>query len=145
MDGRRAVVVFTNGPDDVSMVTPDDVGRVAVDEGIPVYIISTNVSNNISSNPASRDKALEDALGGLAERTGGKLYQASSWQHQAHAFAAIREDIGSSYTACYYPAPNPNEDFRHVRVEIAGASGKKYQVRTRSGYQFRKPVRSATN
>lgn len=137
VDGRRAVVVFTNGPDDVSMVTPDDVGRVAEDEGIPVYIISTNDAN--------KDKALVEALERLTARTGGKIYQASNWQHQAQAFAAIREDIGSSYTAYYYPAPNPNEGFREVRVEIAGSSGKKYQVRTRSGYQFRKPSHGSTN
>jgi VWFA-related protein len=135
--GRRAVVVFTNGPDDVSMVTPDDVARVAEDEGIPVYIISTN--------DATRDKPLEGALERLTERTGGKTYQANSWQHQARAFTAIREEIASSYTAYYYPAPNPNEGFRHVRVEISEASGKKYQVRTRSGYQFRKPIQGATN
>jgi VWFA-related protein len=137
VEGRRAVVVFTNGPDDVSMVTPDDVGRVAEDEGIPVYIISTN--------DASRDKPLADALQRLAARTGGKLYQASSWQHQAHAFAEIRQEIGSSYTAYYYPSPNPNEGFRTVQVEIAGPSGKQYHVRSRTGYQFRKPAQGASN
>jgi VWFA-related protein len=144
VDGRRAVVVFTNGPDDVSMVTPGDVGRVAEDEGIPVYIVSTNASTASSTN-TSTGNALEDALERLTERTGGKLYRANSWQHQARAFAAIREDIGSSYTAYYYPEPNPNEGFRNVRVEISGASGKRYSVRTRSGYQFRKPIRGATN
>jgi Ca-activated chloride channel family protein len=137
VEGRRAVVVFSNGPDDVSMVTPDDVGRVAEDEGIPVYIISTH--------EASRDKMLSAALERLTQRTGGKLYQASAWQHQARAFAAIREDISSSYTAYYYPAPNSNEGFRNVRVEIVSGAGKKCQVRTRTGYQFRKPIHGPTN
>jgi VWFA-related protein len=137
VEGRRAVVVFSNGPDNVSMVTPDDVGRVAEDEGIPVYIISTN--------EASRDKALAAALERLTQRTGGKLYQASAWQHQSRAFAAIREEIGSSYTAYYYPALNSNEGFRNVRVEIAGAAGNKYQVRARTGYLFRRPLHRQTN
>jgi VWFA-related protein len=135
--GRRAIVVFSNGPDNVSMVTPDDVGRVAEDEGIPVYIISTTESG--------RDAVLTQALERLTARSGGKLYLASSWQHQARAFATIRQDIGSSYTAYYYPSPNPNQGFRSLQVQITPASGREYKVRTRSGYQFSRPVPAATN
>ena len=43
--GRKAVVVFSNGPDNASMVAPDDVRAVAEDEGIPIYVISTNEVN----------------------------------------------------------------------------------------------------
>ena len=34
------------------------------------------------------------------------------------AFDAIREDIGNSYAVTYYPAPNPNEGFRKINIEI---------------------------
>src|SRR5579863_5149830 len=40
--GRKVVIVFSNGPDNASMVAPDDVRAVAEDEGIPIYVISTN-------------------------------------------------------------------------------------------------------
>ena len=33
--GRKVVIVFSNGPDNASMVAPDDVRAVAEDEGIP--------------------------------------------------------------------------------------------------------------
>src|SRR5579864_3442441 len=39
--GRKVVVVFSNGPDNASIVAPSDVGAVAEDEGIPIYIVST--------------------------------------------------------------------------------------------------------
>ena len=39
--GRKVVIVFSNGPDNASMVAPDDVRAVAEDEGIPIYVIST--------------------------------------------------------------------------------------------------------
>src|SRR6202041_2148400 len=42
---RKVVIVFSNGPDNASMVAPDDVRTVAEDEGIPIYVISTNDAN----------------------------------------------------------------------------------------------------
>jgi hypothetical protein len=51
------------------------------------------------------------------------------------AFEAIREDLGHSYTVTYYPAPNPNEGFRKISVEIIADVGKKSRVRARPGYR----------
>ena len=93
--GRKVVVVFSNGPDDRSMVSPEDVGRVAEDEGIPIYVISTL--------DVSKEQQMGHTLKRLAERTGGKLYLARNWQAQAHAFASVHDDIASSYTVSYYP------------------------------------------
>jgi Ca-activated chloride channel homolog len=125
--GRKVVIVFSNGPDNASMVAPDDVRAVAEDEGIPIYVISTNEVNKdpISSNVFRR----------LTARTGGKAYWAKSWQKQVEAFESIREDLGNSYTVTYYPAPNPNEGFRKISVEIVSDIGRKYRVRSRPGYR----------
>lgn len=127
LKGRKAIVVFSNGPDNASMVAPDDVRAVAEDEGISIYTISTNEVNrdSISSNVFKR----------MAQRTGGKAYWARTWQKQVEAFEDIREDLGNSYTVTYYPAPNPNEGFRKIAVEIVSDPGKKYRVHTRPGYR----------
>ncbi len=127
--GRKVVIVFSNGPDNASMVAPDDVRAVAEDEGIPIYVISTNDVNKdpISSNVFKR----------IAGRTGGKAYWAKTWQKQVEAFEAIREDLGNSYTVTYYPAPNPNEGFRKIDIQIVSDTGKHYRVRSRPGYRPR--------
>ena len=127
--GRKVVIVFSNGPDNASMVAPDDVRAVAEDEGIPIYVISTNDVNKdpISSNVFRR----------IATRTGGKAYWAKTWQKQVEAFEAIREDLGNSYTVTYYPAPNPNEGFRKIDIQIVSDTGKHYRVRSRPGYRPR--------
>jgi VWFA-related protein len=125
--GRKAVVLFSNSRDNASVLGPDDVGRVAEDEGIPVYVISTR--------DAPQDKAMFDALHSLAVRTGGKLYYAQNWQKQAAAFQSVRDDIRSSYTAYYYPAPNPNQGFRNIKIEIASPAGRTYRIVSRSGYR----------
>jgi Ca-activated chloride channel family protein len=127
--GRKVVIVFSNGPDNASMVAPDDVRAVAEDEGIPIYVISTNEVNKdaISSGVFKR----------ITARTGGKAYWAKTWQKQVEAFESIREDLGNSYTVTYYPQANPNEGFRKISVEIVSDIGKKYRIHVRPGYRPR--------
>ena len=125
--GRKVVIVFSNGPDNGSMVAPDDVRAVAEDEGIPIYVISTS--------DVSRDPISSSVFRRIASRTGGKSYFAKTWQRQVEAFESIREDLNNSYTLTYYPAPNPNEGFRKISVEIVSDVGKKYRVRARPGYR----------
>ena len=125
--GRKVVIVFSNGPDNASMVAPDDVRAVAEDEGIPIYVISTNevTKDPVSSNVFKR----------ISNGTGGKSYFAKTWQKQVEAFEAIREDLGNSYTVTYYPQTNPNEGFRKISVEVLSDAGKKYRVQARPGYR----------
>lgn len=125
--GRKVVIVFSNGPDNASMVAPDDVRAVAEDEGIPIYVISTNEVNKdpISSNIFKR----------ISTNTGGKSYFAKTWQKQVEAFESIREDLGNSYTLTYYPQPNPNEGFRRIHIELTSEAAKKYKIRARPGYR----------
>jgi Ca-activated chloride channel homolog len=127
--GRKVVIVFSNGPDNASMVAPDDVRTVAEDEGIPIYVISTN---DVNKDPIS-----SSVFRRITSSTGGKAYWAKTWQKQVEAFDAIREDIGNSYAVTYYPAANPNEAFRKVNIEIVTDTAKKYRVRARPGYHPR--------
>jgi VWFA-related protein len=127
--GRKVVIVFSNGPDNASMVAPDDVRAVAEDEGIPIYVISTNEVN--------KDPISSGVFRRISTRTGGKAYFAKTWQKQVEAFEDIREDLVNSYTITYYPQPNPNEGFRKISVEIPSDTAKKHRVRARPGYRPR--------
>jgi Ca-activated chloride channel homolog len=100
---------------------------VAEDDGIPIYVISTN---DVAKDPNS-----SNVFKRISTRTGGKAYFAKTWQKQVEAFESIREDLGNSYTITYYPAANPNEGFRKINVEIMSDVGKKYRVRARPGYR----------
>lgn len=127
--GRKVLIVFSNGPDNASVVAPDDVRILAEDEGIPIYVISTN---DVNKDPVS-----SAVFRRVSTQTGGKAYFARTWQRQVEAFESIREDLGNSYTITYYPAPNPNEGFRRITVEIVTDTAKRYRVRARPGYRPR--------
>jgi Ca-activated chloride channel homolog len=124
--GRKVVVVFSNGPDNASIVAPDDVNAVAEDQGIPIYVVSTREAHmdQISANVFQR----------LTARTGGELFWAQTWQKQAEAFSSIREDLASSYTVAYYSGARETEGFRKISVDVVSDTGKKYRIRTRTGY-----------
>jgi len=125
--GRKVVVVFSNGPDNASMVPPEDVAELAQSVGIPIYMIST------------REARLEPVSTVVFERmsaaTGGKAYFANSWRDEKRAFASIRDDLAHLYSFSYYPQPNPNRGWRAINVRLVGDSAKKYHVRTRNGYR----------
>ncbi len=127
--GRKVLIVFSNGPDNASVVAPDDVRTVAEDEGIPIYVISTN--------DASKDSISAAVFRRVSTQTGGKAFFAKTWQKQVEAFESVREDLGNSYTVTYYPAANQNEGFRRIAVQIPSDVAKKYRVRARPGYRPR--------
>ena len=68
--GRKVVIVFSNGPDNASMVAPDDMRAVAEDKGIPIYVISTNEVN--------KDPISSGVFRRIANRTFGKAYWAKT-------------------------------------------------------------------
>ena len=127
VSGRKVIIVFSNGPDNASAVSPDDVGAIAEDEGVPIYVISTRELN--------RDRISSNAFRRITARTGGKAYFAKTWQRQSEAFVEIREELASSYTVTYYPQVNPNRGWRNIQVELTGADQQRYRVRTRAGYR----------
>jgi VWFA-related protein len=125
--GRKVVIVFSNGPDNASVVSPEDVRAIAEDAGIPIYVISTS--------EVTRDPISSKTFKRLSRFTGGKSYFAKTWQKQVEAFESIREDLGNSYTLTYYPRPNPNEGFRHIHIDLTLPHAKKYRIRARPGYR----------
>jgi Ca-activated chloride channel family protein len=125
--GRKVIVVFSNGPDNSSVVPPEDVAELAQSTGTAIYMIST------------REAQLEPVSTAVFERmtaaTGGKAYFAKTWKDEKRAFASIRDDLAHLYTLNYYPKPNPNRGWRAIQVKIGGEKGSKYHIRTRNGYR----------
>ena len=131
--GRKVIVVFSNGPDNASVVPPEDVAELAQSTGVVIYMVST------------REAQLEPVSTAVFERmtaaTGGKAYFAKSWHEQKQAFASIRDDLNHLYSLSYYPRANPNRGWRSITVKLLNQ--KKYHIRTRNGYRPL-PTRAST-
>jgi Ca-activated chloride channel homolog len=126
--GRKVVVVFSNGPDNSSVVPPEDVSELAQSAGISVYMISTQQAKLEPVSTAVFER--------MTAATGGKAYFAKSWRDEKRAFASIRDDLAHLYSLSYYPRANPNRGWRSITVRLVGDQYKKHRVRTRTGYRL---------
>ena len=125
--GRKVVVVFSNGPDNSSVVPPEDVAEFAQSAGVSIYMISTQSAKLEPVSTAVFDR--------MTAATGGKAYFAKDWKDEHRAFDSIRDDLAHLYSLSYYPKPNPNTGWRAITVKLTGDQLKKYKVRTRNGYR----------
>jgi Ca-activated chloride channel homolog len=125
--GRKVIVVFSNGPDNASMVPPEDVAELAQSTGIPIYMISTQQARIEPVSSAVFER--------MTAATGGKAYFAKDWKEEKRAFASIRDDLAHLYALTYYPQPNPNLGWRTITVKLVGERLKGYHIRTRNGYR----------
>jgi Ca-activated chloride channel homolog len=143
LKGRKAIVVFSNGPDNASSVPPEDVAELAQSNGTIIYIISTR--------EAQEDPISAAAFERVSRASGGKAYFARDWRREKQAFTAIRQDLVHLYTLSYYPQPNPNRGWRSIKVNLVGKDLQKYHIRTRDGYRLQpsaeayEPVASEAN
>ena len=126
--GRKVIVVFSNGPDNASLVPPEDVAELAQSTGTVIYMISTQLAQDEPVSTAVFER--------MSKATGGKAYFAKSWKDEARAFASIRDDLAHLYTLTYYPTANPNRGWRRITVKLAGKDLQKYHIRTRDGYRL---------
>lgn len=134
--GRKAIVVFSNGPDNASLVPPEDVAELAQSTGTIIYMISTREAQAEPVSSAVFER--------MSKATGGKAYFAKSWKDETDAFASIREDLAHLYSLSYYPLTNPNRGWRSISVKLVGENLQKYRVRTRDGYRVLKPAQIAS-
>ncbi len=128
LKGRKAIVVFSNGPDNASSVPPEDVAELAQSTGTIIYIISTRQAQDDPVSAAAFER--------MSKVSGGKAYFAKSWREEKQAFASIKEDLVHLYTLSYYPQPNPNRGWRSIKVKLVGKDLQKYHLRTRDGYRL---------
>jgi len=124
--GRKAIVVFSNGPDNASSVPPEDVAELAQSTGTIIYIVSTRLAQMEPVSAAAFER--------MSKATGGNAYFAGNWSEEKQAFAAIRNDLGHLYSISYYPQLNPNRGWRTISVKLVGKDMQKYHIRTRDGY-----------
>lgn len=126
--GRKAIVVFSNGPDNASSVPPEDVAELAQSTGTIIYIVSTREAELEPMSSAAFER--------MSKATGGKAYFARNWREEKNAFASIKDDLGHLYTLSYYPQHNPNRGWRSIKVQLVGKGLEKYHLRTRDGYSL---------
>jgi Ca-activated chloride channel homolog len=131
-EGRKVIVVITDGGDTVSRVDYKEALRAAQEAEAIVYSI---IVVPIEAS-AGRDIGGEHALIQLSEDTGGKYFYATTVPELDEAFRKISDELRTQYLLAYYPSQRLAEsDFRRIQVNVKNASSDShYSVRHRTGY-----------
>jgi Ca-activated chloride channel family protein len=122
---RRALIVLSDGEDNLSHVTREEAIEMAQRAEAIVYTISTNISG--TKGPG--DKILQR----IAEATGGRAFFPFQIRDVANAFAEIQNELRSQYAVSYKPA-DFKSDGHYRTIEIVANDRKNLFVRARRGY-----------
>jgi VWFA-related protein len=127
-DGKRVLVIITDGDDTASRVSLNDALNSAQRNDVIIYGISTNGSGFWGE----RNRRGDDILRRLIEPTGGRVFSPSKAQQLSENFHEIAQELRYQY-ALSYNSTNLARDgaYRQIRVEPAD---KRYTVRARDGY-----------
>lgn len=122
---RRAVILLSDGEDNLSHVTREEAIEMAQRAEAIVYTISTNVSGTKSAG----DKVLER----IADATGGHAFFPFQIREVANSFAEIQDELRSQYAISYKPA-DLKYDGHYRTIEILAKDSKNLHVRSRRGW-----------
>jgi len=151
IQGRKAVVVFTDGVDTSSRLASwQDVTERVEESGVVVYPVRYNTQADVTSlfiaSPATPNakndgrnrivKEYEQAaqrLKNLSAVSGGRYYEVGTIGDTNQAFANIAEELRRHYWLGYYPADTARDGKYHkIRVVVGKPEA---IIRARQGYR----------
>jgi VWFA-related protein len=122
---RRAIILLSDGDDNLSHVTREEAIEMAQRAEVIVYTISTNVSGTKGKG----DQILER----IADATGGRAFFPFQIRDVTNAFAEIQDELRSQYAVSYKPA-DFKADGHYRTIEIVANDRKNFRVRSRRGW-----------
>ena len=123
---RKALVVISDGGDNASRQTLDDVVESARMSDAVIYAVTF-------ADPDNRDERRQ-VMKTLARDTGGRAFIAKNGKDVLQAFAQIAREIRSGYTIGFEPSDTSTGGFRSVRVVVHTDDDEQLVARTRVGY-----------
>ena len=122
--GRKALVVFTDGEDQGSHATINDVERRMQSSDVTLYMIAQGRGVTMDS--------LKKVMERLSAPTGGRAIFTDSIDELHTAFADLLDELSNQYLLGYQSSNNRRDDaWRRIRVDVDGH----HEVRARQGYR----------
>jgi VWFA-related protein len=123
--GRKALIVFTDGEDEGSHASFDDVVKRLQTSDVTLYMIAQGRGTSL--------EPLKRVMRSLSEPTGGRALFTEKIEQLRDAFAELLDELSNQYLLGYVPT-NTRRDgtLRRIKVQVDGYSG----VRARDGYRM---------
>jgi Ca-activated chloride channel family protein len=122
---RKVLIVLSDGGDNASRATLDDVMSRAQRSDATIYTIGLFDDDDRDRNPG--------VLQALARTSGGERYLPQSVGPLLQACRRIAADIRSGYTLAFEPGARDGR-FHKIEVHVGRTGGRRLAVRARAGY-----------
>jgi len=152
VEGRKAIIMLTDGDDTSSKVTYEQALTAIVKSGPVVYVISKarefiNELNKYRSRTGrvfnggnaqmadmmvARFERAEELMTGLSTRTGGRIFSPLEDKEMKDIYAQVAHELKNQYIITYIPKNLEHDGMlRHIKVFLTRPG---YVARTRDGY-----------
>lgn len=138
-DGRRVIVLITDGADNLSDYKLEESVRHAQTANCQIYVVKTTDFENYQRtgsravNANVWDLSAERRMQELAAQTGGAVYSPLDEKELDAAFARIAAELAEQYILSYYPNDAKTDGkFRQIALRVPARQN--LTVRTRKGY-----------
>jgi Ca-activated chloride channel family protein len=123
VQGRKALIVITDGDDTTSRLTYDDMLTYARASRVPLYFIGIGFSGAFGGAAKMRS---------LAGETGGVAYLIRNVSQLAETYKALEQDLRSQYLLSYHTeSTKKDQSYRTIEVKVDRPDAK---VRTIRGF-----------
>jgi Ca-activated chloride channel family protein len=140
-EGRRVIVIMSDGEDNLSDSTLEQTVRAAQLNNCQIYVVKTTEFENVKrtgervGNANVIFLAAERRMQELARQTGGAVYSPVDENELDAAFTRISAELSQQYILSYYPAGDEKDkrgEFRTISLKVKNREN--LIVRTRKGY-----------
>jgi VWFA-related protein len=142
-NGKRAIVLFSDGVDNASRLTPDEMAEILQQVSIPVYAIGMKNASFDRLTDEERSKLSVDNLRMLAASSGGKMYLPGGEEDLGPVAEKISAEVRKQYLLGFTPSGQGEVKYRILVVTVLKTGT--WDVRVRRGYRGTAPVATAAH
>jgi len=128
-EGRKVIVIVSDGVDTVSNLDFDTTLQRAFAADCQIYAVQTGYTDNANLRELTAERRLQV----FTAQTGGAVYVPAVPSDLDAAFAQVAADLAQQYVLSYYAKDDPHDGcFRTISLSVTTRSN--LRVRSRKGY-----------
>lgn len=139
-DGRRVIVIVSDGEDTISDSTFEDALKAVQANNCQVYVVKTKEFENYKQtgqrggNANIRALAAERRMQDITTQTGGAVYSPIDERELDQAFNRISAELAQQYILSYYPENETDKRGEFRTISLSVKNKQNLNIRTRKGY-----------
>jgi Ca-activated chloride channel homolog len=142
-NGKRAIILFTDGVDNASKITPAEMAEILQQVSIPVYAVGMKNASFDRLTDEERSQLSVDNLRMLAASSGGKMFLPGGEEDLGPVAEKVTAEVRKQYLLGFTPSGRGALEYRVLVVTVVKPGS--WDVRARRGYRGTAPVAAAAH